>query len=292
MSKTSVNQGSKVDRRRVILPTFFLAAQPIDLDVAHIKNQTQVSMSVLGADASASCSPRARVTDTASGSLAGCLRGVATMARLQRAPMRYRELARAEEVDGETVRLVQESRRCGGGSGLPGAALAEAWDRMYRACDPMIRALVRHGPVPVSSRDDRVQDIWKAVLTGLRQYDPARGPFAPWLAAVAVHVMYEHARAHRQPASLDAGRALQFPGREDDPVDQCEVCLVRERIAAALRRLQSRVSETNYRIVREHWIGGASFRQIAATVGLSEKQVRDRHHRAMKELRQLCSGRG
>ena len=103
--------------------------------------------------------------------------------------------------------------------------LAEAWDRMYRACDPMIRVLVRHGPVPVSSRDDRVQDIWKAVLTGLRQYDPARGPFAPWLAAVAVHVMYEHARAHRQPASLDAGRALQFPGREDNPVDQCEVCL-------------------------------------------------------------------
>ena len=114
-----------------------------------------------------------------------------------------------------------------------------------------------------------------------------RGPFAAWLSAVALHVLCKHAPAHQQPASLLADVELQLPGREDDPADRCEVRLARERINAVLRRLRSHVSATNYRIIYAHWLQEASFRQIAAALGLSEKQVRDRHHRAMKELRQL-----
>ena len=79
-------------------------------------------------------------------------------------------------LDAETLRMLQASRRREAGCLSAAAGLAEAWNRFYRACDPMIRALVRHrsGQRSGCSQDDLVQDIWVAVLSDLGQYDPAR----------------------------------------------------------------------------------------------------------------------
>jgi DNA-directed RNA polymerase sigma subunit (sigma70/sigma32) len=52
------------------------------------------------------------------------------------------------------------------------------------------------------------------------------------------------------------------------------------------------VPETNYRILHDHWINGATFADIASTTGLPIERIRERHKRAMRKLRRIYGGLG
>jgi RNA polymerase sigma-70 factor, ECF subfamily len=212
------------------------------------------------------------------------------MATPRRAPFPNRVRRLVDEIDVTTIRLIQLSRDRAAPPGLAAATVADAWCRVYEACKPLIRAIVRRRNRLPSAYDDQVQDIWVAVLSGLGQYDPDRGSLDAWVTAVAVNVLYERARQRRRPTVPFAPEEPELVGRERDPADQYDVCLERERLAAILRVFQSHVSATNYRIVHAHWMDGATFEQIATDLGLTETQVRDRNRRTMKVLRRLCAG--
>jgi len=56
-----------------------------------------------------------------------------------------------------------------------------------------------------------------------------------------------------------------------------------------MAELRTHLSAVNYRIIHDHWLEGKSFSEIALTLDLKDRQVRDRHHRAILELREILS---
>jgi RNA polymerase sigma factor (sigma-70 family) len=194
-------------------------------------------------------------------------------------------------IDTQTIRMLQLSRDQASVAGLSAASVAEAWRRVYDAYNPLVCAIVRQHSGLRSSREDQGQDIWVEVVSDIGRYDSERGPLAAWIAGVAHNVLCTQGRVRRQPTVLVAEAEAQLRGREHDPADQCEACLARERIAAILRMLQSHISATNYRIFHDRFLGDVSYQEIAISVGLSEKQVRDRYQRTVKQVRTLYVSR-
>jgi RNA polymerase sigma factor (sigma-70 family) len=197
-----------------------------------------------------------------------------------------------DDLDPETLRLVQSfldpqaDRR-----GL-GLRAFEAWGRFYAACDPLIRRLARRRSGRVFDHEDRVQEIWRIIVAHLGHFDPHRGPFPGWLKSVVRHVLDDQDRSHHPLQRLVIGVEQQLPGREADPADLYESARSRRRVERAIKELRGHVSETSYRIVHDHWVAGRTFAELAVTLGFTVKRVRDRHRRAMGKLRELLLSQG
>ncbi len=162
-----------------------------------------------------------------------------------------------------------------------------AWDEFFKACDPYVHRLAYQRRDGLIDPQDRVQDIWRAIIAHLVKFDPWRGPILSWLTTVARHTLVDQDRCSRRFHKLEAGlkdeALIPDPGSERS----VEARQARERVAGALVKLRARVSETNYRIVLERWYEDRPFSEIAAALGLSAKQVRDRHQRTIAKLRIL-----
>ncbi len=159
--------------------------------------------------------------------------------------------------------------------------LTEAWDRFYAACDPLIRRLARRRVGRSSDTDDRVQEVWGRIIGHFNQYDPRRGPFPNWLAICIRNALTDQDRTHHPLGHLDRESEQRLPGRELDPKIAYERIQEQRRVRAAIEILATAISNTNYRIVHARLIEGKTFAEIAPAVGLSMKQVRDRHHRTL-----------
>jgi RNA polymerase sigma factor (sigma-70 family) len=193
---------------------------------------------------------------------------------------------RLDELDSETVHSVRDYLAARSEGCVPDSRLIEAWDRFYAAYDPLIRRLARPRASSIEDLDDRVQDIWKRIVVHFLQYDPNRGPFQNWLTIVIRHVLAAQGRSHHPLGYLDPESEQRLPSREADPSIGYELIEERLRILTAITELRLAISEKNYRIMYDHWIEGKSFAEISLTVGLSRKQVRDRHHRMMGRIRE------
>lgn len=197
-----------------------------------------------------------------------------------------------DQLDTETVRSAQTYLKTPTDRRTFTPHLFEPWDRFYDACDRRIHRLVDHWTPLSSTRDDRVQEIWQAVVCGLDQFDPDRGTFAAWLTAVALHVLHLRARARRPPDQLVDEVEDQLTSREADPAEAFELGTRRHRLDAALEQLRLRLPEPSYRIFHDHWINGVTFTDIASTTGVPVGRVRQRHLRAIQELRRIYSQLG
>jgi RNA polymerase sigma factor (sigma-70 family) len=200
-----------------------------------------------------------------------------------------RSCLRVGDLDVETLRLVQSYLMAPGNRRGCAPALVAAWDRFYHACDGLIRYHARRRRGQNLPYEDRVQEIWRILVAHLARYDPRRGSFPAWLACVVRHALDDQDRRHHPPRQLIAEVELSLPGREEDPAELCQQCHRRQEVRSALQTLRSQVSEQNYGIIDAHWIEGKSFGEIAATLGIPVKQVRDHHRRAIEKLRALLS---
>jgi RNA polymerase sigma factor (sigma-70 family) len=108
---------------------------------------------------------------------------------------------------------------------------------------------------------------------------------------VARHVLIDQERVHSNhpTASWGAAEVDQLPGPDPGPARVCELHEAQERVRAALTELRSQVSEASYQVLYQHWIEGRSFVAIAHDLGLTPKQVRDRHARMLRKLRTLLT---
>jgi RNA polymerase sigma-70 factor (ECF subfamily) len=188
----------------------------------------------------------------------------------------------------ERVRRYLELRA---GGRDPGPLLSAAWEQFYRAEAPRLLRLARDYLPSGTDPEDGAQLIWQALVRRLPalRYDPERGSIHAWLLTLARHVLIDRGRyEHRHAtASLDAEEVDQLPSRDPGPAPACEVHQVQELVRGALAELRSRVSETSYQIVHEHWIEDRSFPAIARDLGLTPEQVRGRHDRVLRKLRSI-----
>lgn len=165
------------------------------------------------------------------------------------------------------ARLVAEMR----------AGSQAARDALCAAMLPLVRGLARRYEGPALSRADLVQEGHVALLLALDAYDPARGRLAPYAWTAVRNSMR---------GALEAERGRQQPwesGVDDDtPADAAER---RERAARAHALL------TDYeRGVLELRARGRSWREVAASLGISAVSARQIGSRARRKLREILAG--
>jgi RNA polymerase sigma factor (sigma-70 family) len=207
------------------------------------------------------------------------------MGRAHSARVRDCRDARVDRLDPETLRrvvcyLISRSMHQAANAGCE-----RAWQHFYRPCDPLFRKLAHQRCRGCWDVDDRVQDLWRIMIERVRHYNPDRCLFPSWLATVLRNALSDQDRANHPLGRLDGEVARQLPSREAEPSIACEQAEMRAMVEAAAEGIRSSIPDTTYRIIHAHWVDGKPYAGIAAEPGLSVKQVRDRHHRAVGKLR-------
>jgi len=194
-------------------------------------------------------------------------------------------------IDGGTVQLVQRYLRSRADRAVAEPQLVEAWQRFYSAYDPLIRQLAVRRPTQDADLRDECQEVWRAVISRIGQYDPARDCFSAWLKKLVEHVLVDQARCRARSANVALETERAVSRGPSGLADLLESEHARQRVAIAMAELRRHVCAANYTIVYDHWLGGKSLPEIAVRLNLSVPQVRARHHRTMLKLGEILSRR-
>ncbi|MBB4065783.1 sigma-70 family RNA polymerase sigma factor [Gellertiella hungarica] len=161
---------------------------------------------------------------------------------------------------------------------------AQAYHRFLMALSPYLRSIARQRcfayGAPESEAEDIVQEVLLAVHLKRGTWDPER-PLGPWLSAIIRNKLIDSLRrkGRRISVGLDEvadGLAAEEPGEISDRLDAEQV----------LGRLKGPQRD----IVRSISIDGASVRDTAGRLGMSEGAVRVALHRALKSLAAIYRG--
>lgn len=132
-----------------------------------------------------------------------------------------------------------------------------------------------------ATADELTARIFERVLTRLEYYQPDKGPFAPWLFALARNVVYDHWRRERLlrwvPLDFLRDSASSSPSPEARFIDSAE----NQRLLGALERLDDRERD----LLSLKFAARLTNRRIAAITGLSESNVGVILYRAIAKLR-------
>lgn len=125
---------------------------------------------------------------------------------------------------------------------------------------------------------DTFVDLWSAL--GRFTYRSS-GHFYSFVFTILKRRLYRHYRTHVRTESIDDLAPGEHPRSEaviDDP--------------DGMRELVGQLSEKYRDVVTLRYWSGLSFAEIADTLGQSETNVKVRHHRALKQLRELMQRNG
>ena len=184
----------------------------------------------------------------------------------------------------EAARAYLESAR----AGVPPPGGGDAWDRFYRAYDPLVRELAAGSARPGDDPADGVQEVWALLVLRIPdfRYDPRRGPFRAWLTTLARRALADR-RRRRPTENLSHAHAARLVARGPTPAEALEREEARAAVRHALAEFRRRASGTTYRVVAERWLEGRPAAETASALGLTAAQVRSRRHRALARLRRL-----
>lgn len=133
-----------------------------------------------------------------------------------------------------------------------------------------------------NTADDLTAQIFERVLTNIRQYKPEKGPFAPWLFALARNIINDYYRTARrfQWLTLDALRGAFTP--DPEPEKAVIACQDEQELLAALAELDTRERD----VLGLKFAGRLTNREIARNLGLSESNIGVIVYRALGKLRE------
>lgn len=158
-----------------------------------------------------------------------------------------------------------------------------AFDTLYRRHSPWVRAWAAH-TLGAGAADDVLQDVFVSVWRAAPQFDPQRGQFTTWLAAIARHHMSRQLERrggeHRAlaAASVEAALAGDEPSAGDIAVRNAHSHLV----LTALRALP----DDQRRVIVLGYFAGMSQSEMAAHLGVPLGTVKKRVRLAMQKLRE------
>ncbi len=160
-----------------------------------------------------------------------------------------------------------------------------AYRAFLTAITPSIRAAARRNlaryRLATADAEDVVQDTLLAIHLKRRTWDQDR-PIGPWIAAIARNKLIDLMRRR--------GRAIQVPIEDVTPG------LAAEETGSSLEtyevhRMLENLNEKQRNVVRALAIEGASVRQTAERLNMTEGAIRVTLHRAVKALAVIYRGR-
>jgi RNA polymerase sigma-70 factor (ECF subfamily) len=141
--------------------------------------------------------------------------------------------------------------------------------------------------------DDAAQEVFLRLWDRAGQFDPSRGRFGAWFAAVARHEIIGRARRRGRERRVVASEEIdEFLAQAPDPRPSVEArAWMTERdavLAAAVRDLPAE----QRRVIVMAYFGGLSQSEIAAALSAPLGTVKKRTSLALAKLRRAVAGRG
>jgi RNA polymerase sigma-70 factor (ECF subfamily) len=153
-----------------------------------------------------------------------------------------------------------------------------AYHRLLKSITPVLRAAARRGLVragqPTDQSEDIVQDILLAVHLKRHTWKP-EAPFAPWLFAIARNKLIDalRRRGRRVFVSIDDFSEMLPDAQPEETVPEREV-------ADHLNSLPPRQRD----VLQSIAVNGASIKETAAKLAMTEGAVRVALHRGLSTL--------
>lgn len=154
----------------------------------------------------------------------------------------------------------------------------QAYHRFLQAVVPYLRAMARRRceqfRAPVSEAEDVVQEVLLAIHLKRGTWDPAR-PIGPWLSIIVRNKLIDTMRRR--------GRRIDVPIEDVmETLEAVEQANITDRMDA--EQMLTRLKDPQRDIVRSISLEGASIRDTASRLKMTEVAVRVALHRALKSL--------
>ena len=168
-----------------------------------------------------------------------------------------------------------------------------AWFELWTVFGPVIRAQLTRwgrGAVGMATVEDLTQDTLTALSGSIDRFDPDRGArFSTWLLSIAKHVLGDELDRRnalkrgggKRPASLDDS----YMGRATDPQPDAayERLVFQAKVYAAIDATRKESEFLHFEVYRMRIFDGASGKDVAAQLGISEPTV-TRHLQRVRGL--------
>jgi RNA polymerase sigma-70 factor (ECF subfamily) len=155
----------------------------------------------------------------------------------------------------------------------------DAFDGLYAALAPRLRSYLLAQCRDPSLADDLVQDTFFQLHRSRRTYQPGR-PVTPWAFAIARHAFLMYLRRTRRRLRFEETLATELSSR-DAPQDDLKGLADRDQMRRALVHLPADQREA----LLMHHVGGWSFAEIAARLGIRVNAAKTRAFRGMRKLK-------
>jgi RNA polymerase sigma-70 factor (ECF subfamily) len=145
---------------------------------------------------------------------------------------------------------------------------AAAFGQIYALTAAGVRRYVRTIIWNPWDAEDVTQEVFVKILTGLRQYDPARAPFSAWTLRIARNAAIDHMRRHRtRPgyAEVDHRAASDDAGR---------------RCGESLREVLGELNQSQRDILLMRALAGFTPREVATHSQVTPGSINTLYHRA------------
>jgi len=164
----------------------------------------------------------------------------------------------------------------------------EACRALYDACAGRVAAYFLRSGFARADADDLAQQTFLRAFRSLGTFDPDRGTFRGWLAAIARNVARKEFSRRARPDRFDPELAEDLFAAEDNPgaaaAEREEIDAVRQCVAALPDELG--------RLVRLRYVQGLTTRGVAEAADMPESTVRLRLGEARRRLRECLAGKG
>jgi RNA polymerase sigma-70 factor (ECF subfamily) len=140
----------------------------------------------------------------------------------------------------------------------------DAFEQLYDRHSRFVYALVLRIVQQASTAEEVVQDVFLQLWRNARRYDTRRGPFVPWLMAVARNRALDHLRLKSERQRRRENQTEELPPVFDFP--QFEKALDEKRRAERVRAVMGSLNPQQKKAIELAYFEGLSHSEIAETL--------------------------